>query len=415
MKTLKNRDSEDSTDSSDSESSISSKEDEIKKENEKRKEDTLNDEEDDDVEDSILERLKNQAKILQDLGGEIPDEIKELISKSTSGECFSPDKPQDSTGDAPIFDIPEESEESENGKQIEEVPLYVNEKLATSTAVVTAQHVVENDTNKGVDFVKNTISTETTEVKVENDSEKKKTAIVVDDNTDKTMIEVVKDTQENSISNKIENGTTVILVENGIVTPVIGNELQTLEKDIQVNSDLNNIKTEPIVSHLKIEDVDNAIITKPVVTNMKEAFINNVIEPTVKEKKIKPVQHEVMKEAIITIHEKAPNSFSLIAGYGNEEDSEGEEDKVDDILKGNEKPTPLFPIVEAEKEKVLLKNKKIIKLSAKAKELIHSSTTTEKARATDFVSTVDGLRPSGSVTRGITKCIPYFNISVIPH
>lgn len=104
-----------------------------------------------------------------------------------------------------------------------------------------------------------------------------------------------------------------------------------------------------------------------------------------------------------------PTSFSLIAGYGD--DSEPEEEGGKSEEKQTETPKPLFPIVESEtKDRAATKslNLKVIKLSARAKALINASTTTAKARATDFVSTAEGLRPA-DVVAASEKCM-YVNL-----
>lgn len=285
LKTLKDKgsDSEDSNSSSSSSSSSGSDSSVDDQEKHQNTENNGNDEEEDDLENLILEKLKNKAKILQELGGEISEEIKELIEPSSD---------------------------------IEELNLV--EESQTESYIITTE-----ETDKGV--------------------------------TDKT-----------ELPPKIEDeqSDTVILLE-------INEELVTDIPD----------------SSVEFKGVEAVSTTETKEENYENVATNNV-ETT--DSKLE-----------LLLQEKAPTSFSLIAGYGNEDDSEVDEDKSEDTTKSNENIGPLFPIVENEKKSLIKNvNVKVIKLSAKSKELIHSSTTTGKARATDFVSTSDGLRPCKDVSSG---------------
>lgn len=287
LKTLKDKgsDSEDSNSSSSSSSSSGSDSSVDDQEKHQNTENNGNDEEEeeDDLENLILEKLKNKAKILQELGGEISEEIKELIEPSSD---------------------------------IEELNLV--EESQTESYIITTE-----ETDKGV--------------------------------TDKT-----------ELPPKIEDeqSDTVILLE-------INEELVTDIPD----------------SSVEFKGVEAVSTTETKEENYENVATNNV-ETT--DSKLE-----------LLLQEKAPTSFSLIAGYGNEDDSEVDEDKSEDTTKSNENIGPLFPIVENEKKSLTKNlNVKVIKLSAKSKELIHSSTTTGKARATDFVSTSDGLRPCKDVSSG---------------
>lgn len=285
LKTLKDKgsDSEDSNSSSGSSSSSGSDSSVDDQEKHQNTENNGNDEEEDDLENLILEKLKNKAKILKELGGEISEEIKELIEPSSG---------------------------------IEELNLV--EESQTESYIITTE-----ETDKGV--------------------------------TDKT-----------ELPPKIEDeqSDTVILLE-------INEELVTDIPD----------------SSVEFKGVEAVSTTETKEENDENVATNNV-ETT--DSKLE-----------LLLQEKAPTSFSLIAGYGNEDDSEVDEDKSEDTTKSNENIGPLFPIVENEKKSLTKSlNVKVIKLSAKSKELIHSSTTTGKARATDFVSTSDGLRPSKDVSSG---------------
>lgn len=284
LKTLKDKgsDSEDSNSSSSSSSSSGSDSSVDDQEKHQNTENNGNDEEEDDLENLILEKLKNKAKILQELGGEISEEIKELIEPSSD---------------------------------IEELNLVESQ---TESYIITTE-----ETDKGV--------------------------------TDKT-----------ELPPKIEDeqSDTVILLE-------INEELVTDIPD----------------SSVEFKGVEAVSTTETKEENYENVATNNV-ETT--DSKLE-----------LLLQEKAPTSFSLIAGYGNEDDSEVDEDKSEDTTKSNENIGPLFPIVENEKKSLTKNlNVKVIKLSAKSKELIHSSTTTGKARATDFVSTSDGLRPCKDVSSG---------------
>lgn len=124
--------------------------------------------------------------------------------------------------------------------------------------------------------------------------------------------------------------------------------------------------------------------------------IKDLIEPT----KESPTIEEENQPEVKIDKDPAPTSFSLIAGYGDDSDPEDDaksDEKVKEVVK------PLFPIVGIDlKDKPILKkstssNLKVIKLSARAKALINASTTTGKARATDFVKTSEGLKPVDSV------------------
>lgn len=285
LKTLKDKgsDSEDSNSSSSSSSSSGSDSSVDDQEKHQNTENNGNDEEEDDLENLILEKLKNKAKILQELGGEISEEIKELIEPSSD---------------------------------IEELNLV--EESQTESYIITTE-----ETDKGV--------------------------------IDKT-----------ELPPKIEDeqSDTVILLE-------INEELVTDIPD----------------SSVEFKGVEAVSTTETKEENDENVATNNV-ETT--DSKLE-----------LLLQEKAPTSFSLIAGYGNEDDSEVDEDKSEDTTKINENIGPLFPIVENEKKSLTKNlNVKVIKLSAKSKELIHSSTTTGKARATDFVSTSDGLRPCKDVSSG---------------
>lgn len=286
LKTLKDKgsDSEDSNSSSSSSSSSGSDSSVDDQEKHQNTENNGNDEEEeDDLENLILEKLKNKAKILQELGGEISEEIKELIEPSSD---------------------------------IEELNLV--EESQTESYIITTE-----ETDKGV--------------------------------TDKT-----------ELPPKIEDeqSDTVILLE-------INEELVTDIPD----------------SSVEFKGVEAVSTTETKEENYENVATNNV-ETT--DSKLE-----------LLLQEKAPTSFSLIAGYGNEDDSEVDEDKSEDTTKSNENIGPLFPIVENEKKSLIKNvNVKVIKLSGKCKELIRSSTTTGKARATDFVSTSDGLRPCKDVSSG---------------
>lgn len=290
LKTLKDKgsDSEDSNSSSGSSSSSGSDSSVDDQEKHQNIENNGNDdEEEDDLENLILEKLKNKAKILQELGGEISEEIKELIEPSSD---------------------------------IEEL----NSKLNLVEASQTESYII------------------TTE------------------ETDKGVTDITK------LPPKIEDdqSDTVILLE-------INEELVTDIPD----------------SSVEFKGVEAVSTTETKEENDENVATNNV-ETT--DSKLE-----------LLLQDKAPTSFSLIAGYGNEDDSEVDEDKSEDTTKSNENIGPLFPIVENEKKSLTKNlNVKVIKLSAKSKELIHSSTTTGKARATDFVSTSDGLRPSKDVSSG---------------
>lgn len=284
LKTLKDKgsDSEDSNSSSSSSSSSGSDSSVDDQEKHQNTENNGNDEEEDDLENLILEKLKNKAKILQELGGEISEEIKELIEPSSD---------------------------------IEELNLVESQ---TESYIITTE-----ETDKGV--------------------------------TDKT-----------ELPPKIEDeqSDTVILLE-------INEELVTNIPD----------------SSVEFKGIEAVSTTETKEENYENVATNNV-ETT--DSKLE-----------LLLQEKAPTSFSLIAGYGNEDDSEVDEDKSEDTTKSNDNIGPLFPIVENEKKSLTKNlNVKVIKLSAKSKELIHSSTTTGKARATDFVSTSDGLRPCKDVSSG---------------
>lgn len=285
LKTLKDKgsDSEDSNSSSGSSSSSGSDSSVDDQEKHQNTENNGNDEEEDDLENLILEKLKNKAKILKELGGEISEEIKELIEPSSG---------------------------------IEELNLV--EESQTESYIITTE-----ETDKGV--------------------------------TDKT-----------ELPPKIEDeqSDTVILLE--------------------INEELVTDIPDSIVEFKGVE----AVSTTETKEENDENVATNNVETT--DSKLE-----------LLLQEKAPTSFSLIAGYGNEDDSEVDEDKSEDTTKSNENIGPLFPIVENEKKSLTKNlNVKVIKLSAKSKELIHSSTTTGKARATDFVSTSDGLRPSKDVSSG---------------
>lgn len=289
LKTLKDKgsDSEDSNSSSscssgsDSDSSVDDQEQHQNIEN------NGNDEEEDDLENLILERLKNKAKILQELGGEISEEIKELIEPSSDGEEL-------------------------------ESKLNLVEESQTESYIITT---VETD-REGV--------------------------------SDKT-----------ELPPKIEELSDIVI---------------SLEINEELVADIPD-------SSVKLNGVEAVNTTETKEENSENVATNNV--------------ETAGSKLELLIQEKAPTSFSLIAGYGNEDDSEVDEDKSDDTVKSNENTGPLFPIVENEKKSLTKNvNVKVIKLSAKAKELIHSSTTTGKARATDFVSTSDGLRPCKEVSSG---------------
>lgn len=286
LKTLKDKgsDSEDSNSSSSSSSSSGSDSSVDDQEKHQNTENNGNDEEEeDDLENLILEKLKNKAKILQELGGEISEEIKELIEPSSD---------------------------------IEELNLV--EESQTESYIIATE-----ETDKGV-------------------------------------------SQKTELPPKIEDeqSDTVILLE-------IDEELVTDIPD----------------SSVEFKGVEAVSTTETKEENYENVATNNV-ETT--DSKLE-----------LLLQEKAPTSFSLIAGYGNEDDSEVDEDKSEDTTKSNENIGPLFPIVENEKKSLTKNvNVKVIKLSAKSKELIHSSTTTGKARATDFVSTSDGLRPCKDVSSG---------------
>ncbi|XP_046668202.1 titin-like isoform X2 [Homalodisca vitripennis] len=264
LKTLKNKGSDDCSNGEGNSSSDEEKE--VESGNKK----VVNSDEDDEVEDTILERLKNQAKILQELGGEIPEEIRELIKP-----------PQDTEVNVPS-------------------PLLISKEIETKSNEI---------------VIKNEIS------------------------------EVIKINNVIEKSEKTQNSES-LKVSQSFAMP-----------DQSKDNNIEKILPKPISNNTKIEE--------------------------------------------ILLKEKAPTSFSLIAGYGNEDDSEIEEDKVEDKPKDNDKPKPLFPILGCENEKPQSKSSKVkvIKLSAKAKELIHSSTTTGRARATDFITTSEGLRPAGSITK----------------
>lgn len=286
LKTLKDKgsDSEDSNSSSSSSSSSGSDSSVDDQEKHQNTENNGNDEEEeDDLENLILEKLKNKAKILQELGGEISEEIKELIEPSSD---------------------------------IEELNLV--EESQTESYIITTE-----ETDKGV--------TDKTELPPKIEDEQSDTAILLEINE-----ELVTDIPDSSVEFKgVEAVSTT----------------ETKEENYE-NVATNNVET----TDSKLE---------------------------------------------LLLQEKAPTSFSLIAGYGNEDDSEVDEDKSEDTTKSNENIGPLFPIVENEKKSLTKNvNVKVIKLSAKSKELIHSSTTTGKARATDFVSTSDGLRPCKDVSSG---------------
>lgn len=285
LKTLKDKgsDSEDSNSNSSSSSSSGSDSSVDDQEKHQNTENNGNDEEEDDLENLILEKLKNKAKILQELGGEISEEIKELIEPSSD---------------------------------IEELNLV--EESQTESYIIATE-----ETDKGV-------------------------------------------SQKTELPPKIEDeqSDTVILLE-------IDEELVTDIPD----------------SSVEFKGVEAVSTTETKEENYENVATNNV-ETT--DSKLE-----------LLLQEKAPTSFSLIAGYGNEDDSEVDEDKSEDTTKSNENIGPLFPIVENEKKSLTKNlNVKVIKLSAKSKELIHSSTTTGKARATDFVSTSDGLRPCKDVSSG---------------
>lgn len=289
LKTLKDKgsDSEDSNSSSGSSSSSDSDSSVDDQEKHQNTENNGNDEEEDDLENLILEKLKNKAKILQELGGEISEEIKELIEPSSD---------------------------------IEEL----NSKLNLVEVSQTESYIITTDeTEKGV--------TDITELPPKIEDEQSDTVILLEINE-----ELVTDIPDSSVEFKgVEAVSTT----------------ETKEENDE-NVATNNVET----TDSKLE---------------------------------------------LLLQEKAPTSFSLIAGYGNEDDSEVDEDKSEDTTKSNENIGPLFPIVENEKKSLTKNlNVKVIKLSAKSKELIHSSTTTGKARATDFVSTSDGLRPCKDVSSG---------------
>ncbi|XP_054271295.1 formin-binding protein 4-like [Macrosteles quadrilineatus] len=287
LKKLKDKSSDDSSseDSSSSDDSIKSKTETTDKNQDNEEEEDDDNDEDDGVEDSILERLKNQAKILKELGGEIPEEIKELLETNSDIQ-----QDQEAT-------ITKESEE---------------------------------------------------------------------DLTDKEQIPSKEIISEGIWPEKEESKTD-----------------EYFDKISTTDSFLSNV--------MKVEPSDVETIFN------EESNSQSETPADVAEIKKKPP-------------EKAPTSFSLIAGYGNEEESEPEEDKEEGNTKVNGKPAPLFPIAAAleesdkvetetkvEKPSVKSANMKMIKLSAKAKELIHSSTTTGKARATEFVATAEGLKPSSLV------------------
>lgn len=281
LKTLKDKgsDSDSNSSSSSSSDSDSSVDDQEQRQSTEK---NCNDEEEDDLENLILERLKDKAKILQELGGEISEEIKELIEPSSDSEELN----------------------------------LVEESKTT--------HITTEETDKeGV--------SDKTELPLEIEDELSDTV-----NLSKIGEELVKDISDSSVG--IEGVDAVNATE--------------IKEENDENIATNNVET-----------------------------TGSILE--------------------LLIQEKAPTSFSLIAGYGNEDDSEVDEDKSDETIKSNENTGPLFPIVENEKKSLTKNlNVKVIKLSAKAKELIHSSTTTGKARATDFVSTNDGLRPCKEVSSG---------------
>ncbi|RZF33557.1 hypothetical protein LSTR_LSTR008203 [Laodelphax striatellus] len=168
---------------------------------------------------------------------------------------------------------------------------------------------------------------------------------------------------------------------------------------------------------------------------------------------LKELGGEVPDSIKALISDDAPSSFLLIAGYG---DSDAEDDKEEDKKEKYEmapsepvpappENKPLFPIMEAvkeeetnkevakevEKKKVVSEeeeptnkteldearsaaNRKVIKLSARAKALIKNSVTTAKARATDFVQTEQGLKPANDKSQGIKDAQLPSSIEEIP-
>lgn len=116
----------------------------------------------------------------------------------------------------------------------------------------------------------------------------------------------------------------------------------------------------------------------------------------------------------------------MVAGYGEDVESDSESVETDketadsgsydsykDTVKkaeskegkGNDQKQ-----VTAPGERV---SKKVLKLSAKAKQLINASETTKRARQTDFVSTPLGLRPINTGDSGKCLCIILMIIVIV--
>lgn len=392
MKTLKNRDSESSGSGPSEEEN---KEKDINQETNSQDDDEEEEDDDDDIEDSILERLKNQAKILQELGGEIPDEIKELISTSISGNPDSPEKPMDCKGDAPIFDIPESELEEDKVNDTPTDNAGERSEEEDKSQVVLC-HGSSSDEESSYH---NYRSTNTVLSPVELNLKECKS--ITDDFS----------TTESGVQEQLEHCNNVPKDEESI----------TVESDCETNVDstLEKHQQDPIlnVAEVKLATIEPVsqtdILEKPV--TLRDDNVHPTDDDSQKELIVADVKETLLvngkKQETLIVHEKAPTSFSLIAGYGNEDDSDGEEDTVSAKPKESETSGPLFPIVIPEKDKSVSKNLniKVIKLSAKAKELIHCSTTTERARATDFVSTTEGLKPAEYTINGRLQLSFLFN------
>lgn len=235
--------------------------------------------EEEEVENSILEKLKKRAQILKELGGEIPEEIKDLLEPET-----------------------DEGETKHKNDKIE------NQEVLSST----------KSQEPNIDSKEEIIS-----------SNQETAGLGKEEFTNETY---VKDYEKSITANEME-----VAIDSKI----------DFDKTSQIDSAVNSSKLE-------------------------KAFIQ----------------------------EQTVSSISLIAGYGNEDDSETEDDK----LTNTGISTPLFPIVDSEKENsTKVPNMKVIKLSAKAKELINSSTTTGRARATEFNATSDGLKSEVFPVKGKFK------------
>lgn len=240
--------------------------------------------EEDEVENSILEKLKKRAQILKELGGELPEEIKDLLE-------------------------PEEEEEIKHkSDKFEDKEVFLSS---------TKSHVS------------------------------------------------IKDPIDEIVSS---NNEIIVLKEKELMnqTKIKGDEKDIMSDEMKV---ANGLK----IDSEKMSRIDSAVNSS---------------------KLEKPL-----------IQEKIVSSISLIAGYGNEDDSETEDEKSNDKLSNSGKTTPLFPIVDTEKDSYSTKvpNLKAIKLSAKDEELMNSNTTTERARATEFNTTSQGLRSEASSVNGELK------------